>query len=83
MILMANFSDKINDLFRRRQWEKARELLEKEREKAPENHWLLTQLGVTFTTEEIQRRPAIVPGIAGDRGRCPLRCGIWPVRWTR
>ena len=48
MILMANFSDKINNLFRRCQWEKARDLLEKEREKDPENHWLLTQLGVTF-----------------------------------
>jgi len=45
---MAKFSDKINDLFRGCAWEKARQLLENEREKEPNNHWVLTQLGVTF-----------------------------------
>jgi tetratricopeptide (TPR) repeat protein len=38
----------INDLFERGEWDKARRLLEKEREKDPQSHWLLTQLGVTF-----------------------------------
>src|SRR3990172_5505124 len=42
------FSHKINALFRRGDWEKARRLLEKERERDPHNHLLLTQLGVTF-----------------------------------
>jgi tetratricopeptide (TPR) repeat protein len=44
----ANFSDRINDLFRQDEWEKARQLLERERQKDPHDHWLLTQLGVTF-----------------------------------
>ena len=48
MISMAKFSDRINSLFRRCEWETARKLLENEREKDPKNHWLLTQLGVTF-----------------------------------
>ena len=42
------FNTTINDLHRRGQWEKARKLLSKEVAKEPDNHWLLTQLGVTF-----------------------------------
>jgi tetratricopeptide (TPR) repeat protein len=42
------FSDKIGTLFRRGAWETARKLLQRERDKDPDNHWLLTQLGVTF-----------------------------------
>jgi len=45
---MVNFSDKINGLFNRDEWDKARRLLENELQKDPINHWLLTQLGVTF-----------------------------------
>lgn len=41
-------SEKINDLFRRCDWEKARTLLERALEADPEDHWLMTQLGVTF-----------------------------------
>src|SRR5437867_3450047 len=47
-----NFSDKIDDLFQRGQWEAARKQLEAERQKDPANHWLLTQLGVTFYEQE-------------------------------
>ena len=43
-----NFSDDINRLFRQDDWEEARRLLENARENDPMNHWLLTQLGVTF-----------------------------------
>jgi tetratricopeptide (TPR) repeat protein len=42
------FGDTINDLFRREDWATARKLLKEELKKDPENHWLLTQLGVTF-----------------------------------
>lgn len=45
---MSKLSDKINDLFQRGEWEKARRLLENEREGDSDNHWVLTQLGVTF-----------------------------------
>lgn len=48
---MADLSDRINELFRREQWIKARRLLEKERQKSPTDHWVLTQLGVTFYEE--------------------------------
>jgi tetratricopeptide (TPR) repeat protein len=41
-------NDQIDDLFRRGEWVEARKLLEEERETDPNNHWLLTQLGVTF-----------------------------------
>jgi tetratricopeptide (TPR) repeat protein len=42
------FSKKIAGLFQEGKWKDARALLEREREKDPDNHWLLTQLGVTF-----------------------------------
>jgi hypothetical protein len=42
------FSDSVNRLFERADWEGARRLLEKERAKKPQDHWVLTQLGVTF-----------------------------------
>src|SRR4051812_15417685 len=42
------FSSAIDDLFRKGEWAKARRRLERERVKDPDNHWLLTQLGVTY-----------------------------------
>jgi len=45
---MASFSDKINGLFAKEEWAKARPLLEAELLKRPDDHWVLTQLGVTF-----------------------------------
>jgi hypothetical protein len=41
-------SNQINDLFDKCEWEKARRLLERERERDPRSHWVLTQLGVTY-----------------------------------
>jgi tetratricopeptide (TPR) repeat protein len=50
MTFMAkdSLSDRIDALFRQCEWEDARGLLEAEREDDPNNHWILTQLGVTF-----------------------------------
>lgn len=39
---------RINEFLDREAWDEARELLQREREREPENHWVLTQLGVTF-----------------------------------
>src|SRR5208282_2496201 len=39
---------KINDLIRREEWDEARRLLVREHDKEPSNHWVLTQLGVTY-----------------------------------
>ena len=44
-------SKKVDLLFRQGKWAKARKLLEDEREKEPTDHWVLTQLGVTFYEE--------------------------------
>lgn len=43
-----NWEATIEDLFRRNRWDEARRLLEAERAKDPTNHWLITQIGVTF-----------------------------------
>jgi pentatricopeptide repeat protein len=42
----------IDGLFKRGRWNEARRLLERAREKDPENHWLVTQLGVTFYEQQ-------------------------------
>ena len=47
----ATLSNKVGLLFRQGKWSKARKLLEAEREKEPSDHWVLTQLGVTFYEE--------------------------------
>ncbi len=41
-------SNRVNLLFQQGKWVTARKLLEEEREKDPTDHWVLTQLGVTF-----------------------------------
>jgi tetratricopeptide (TPR) repeat protein len=44
----VNIGTQIDDLIQTEQWEKARALIEKELEKEPDSHWLLTQLGETY-----------------------------------
>jgi tetratricopeptide (TPR) repeat protein len=46
--VMKTLSDRTNHLFQRRKWAQARKLLEKEKEKDPKSHWVLTQLAVTY-----------------------------------
>src|SRR5437667_9074470 len=64
---------RIDGLFARREWGEARRLLEKEREKDPENHWVLTQLGVTFY-EQHRYREALKLFQASNKlvADCPL-----------
>lgn len=40
--------DQIDRLIQGERWDKARALIERELQKEPDSHWLLTQLGVTF-----------------------------------
>jgi tetratricopeptide (TPR) repeat protein len=40
--------ERINDLIEKDQYDEARRLIEKELEKEPDSHWLLTQLGSTY-----------------------------------
>ena len=41
-------NNKIAALLQKSEWAQARALLERERDKEPDNHWVLTQLGVTY-----------------------------------
>lgn len=41
-------NEQINNLLDQEQWPQARKLLEEELKKSPEDHWVLTQLGVTY-----------------------------------
>jgi tetratricopeptide (TPR) repeat protein len=44
-------NNKVALLFQQGKWAKARKLLEEERERDPNDHWVVTQLGVTFYEE--------------------------------
>jgi len=72
---------KIKDLIQRGMWEAARTMLQRERERDPENHWVLTQLGVTFYEqrryEEALRLFLASHGIVRD---CPLT--LWNLAGT-
>jgi tetratricopeptide (TPR) repeat protein len=78
---LANFSDKIDRLFQHCKWEKARQLLEAERKKDPQDHWLLTQLAVTFY-EQRQYAKALRLLLASRKivGDCPLT--LWNLAGT-
>jgi tetratricopeptide (TPR) repeat protein len=45
-------TDRITDLFQRGEWTEAQKFLNKERKKDQGNHWILTQLGVTFYEQQ-------------------------------
>ncbi len=47
-----NFGSRVNDLLQNRQWDEARQVLEQEHERNPTDHWVLTQLGVTFYEQD-------------------------------
>jgi tetratricopeptide (TPR) repeat protein len=66
-------SDRVNDLFRRDQWTAARRLLEAEQKKSPGDHWVLTQLGVTFY-EQKKYKSALKQFLASVKivPTCPL-----------
>ncbi len=72
---------KIEALFRREEWAKARALLERERAHDPANHWLLTQLGVTFY-EQRQYDDALRMFLASRKivADCPLT--LWNLAGT-
>ena len=48
----TTLSNQIDALLRKSQWKKARKLLETELARTPQDHWVLTQLGVTFYEEK-------------------------------
>ena len=50
----------IESLIERERWADARKRIERELKSDPDNHWLLTQLGVTLY-EERRYRDALVP----------------------
>jgi len=42
------FNDLVNDYIMNEDWDKAKEILEKELKKSPEDHWIITQLSEVF-----------------------------------
>ncbi len=71
----------IDMLFKKGRWPEARALLEKEREKQPSDHWVLTQLGVAFY-EERHYREALQLFLASQKvvPDCPLT--LWNLAGT-
>jgi tetratricopeptide (TPR) repeat protein len=66
-------NNKVALLFRQGKWAKARKLLEEERERDPNDHWVVTQLGVTFY-EEHRYQEALESFLASLKivSDCPL-----------
>jgi hypothetical protein len=81
--LMAKdqLNERVTKLFEECQWGKARALLEKAREKDHENHWLLTQLGVTYY-EQRKYKKALQIFLKSQKivPDCPLT--LWNVAGT-
>ncbi len=71
----------INELFRRAKWLESGDLLEREREAEPKNHWLITQLGVT-KYEQAQYEDALKLFLASLEivSDCPLT--LWNLAGT-
>jgi tetratricopeptide (TPR) repeat protein len=74
-------TDTIDELFRRGEWQAAQTLLENERAADPENHWLLTQLGVTYY-EQRRYEEALLLFLTSLKivGDCPLT--LWNLAGT-
>lgn len=72
---------KINRLFGRGDWRAAQKILETEREKDPQSHWVLTQLGVTLY-EQRKYEAALKLFLASRRlvDDCPLT--LWNLAGT-
>ncbi|MBL8798435.1 MAG: hypothetical protein JNM56_31360 [Planctomycetia bacterium] len=68
-------------LLRQGAWEKARRRIEQELRRQPDDHWLLTQLGVTYY-EQGQYRAALAPLLESLRivPDCPLT--LWNIAGT-
>lgn len=47
-MVKRRLNDQVNECFRLEKWAEARAVLERELEKEPQNHWIVTQLGVTY-----------------------------------
>ncbi len=75
------FSKRVAELLQAENWTEARALLQKELEKDPANHWLLTQIGVTFY-EQRQYKAALKIFLDSYRilDDCPLT--LWNLAGT-
>jgi tetratricopeptide (TPR) repeat protein len=74
-------STKIDDLFHQGEWEEAQRILEAERVQTPGNHWVLTQLGVTFyERHKYEAARTIFLQSLGIKDDCPLT--LWNLAGT-
>jgi tetratricopeptide (TPR) repeat protein len=66
-------SKQINSLFEKEEWAEARDVLEKQLAKHPDDHWLLTRIGTTFYEEgDYQRAMFYAEKAMAIAPRCPL-----------
>ena len=80
-MVTASITSQIAELLDREEWRKARKLLELEREESPGDHWVLTQLGVTYY-EQFQYEEALKLFLASIAilSTCPLT--LWNLAGT-
>jgi tetratricopeptide (TPR) repeat protein len=70
---VAGFSQRINTLFAKGEWAKARALLEKEVLSDPDSHWLLSRLSTTYYEEkDYQKSLDLARQAAALAPVCPL-----------
>jgi len=77
----SKWNDRVNTLFHQERWNEARALLQEDLEKAPDNHWLLTQVGVTYY-EQKQYKKALQLFLTSREivADCPLT--LWNLAGT-
>jgi tetratricopeptide (TPR) repeat protein len=81
-IKAMTFSDRINKLFDRQEWTAARKLLLAERAKAPDDHWVLTQLGVTYYEQrQYKKAERLFREATEIMPECPL--ALWHLAGAR
>ena len=74
-------NEAINRLLAREKWSKARQLLENEREKSPDSHWVLTQLAVTYYEEKRYKEAlSLLVSSIEIKNDCPLT--LWNLAGT-
>ena len=68
-----SLSDQINSLFEKEKWAEARKLLEEERKRTPQSHWVLDRLSVTYYEEkDYQKAMTLIKKAFAIAPRCPL-----------
>jgi tetratricopeptide (TPR) repeat protein len=70
---MATVGDQISDLIDQEKWSVARDLIQKELKKKPNDHWLLDRLSLTYYEERnYQQAMSIIEKAYQEASDCPM-----------